>query len=125
MILQRASKAKTKIKELKNELNANQLYLMKLNQEQNESSWLTSIPLKEEGYIVNEQCFFDLIRIRYGWQLDRLPSICECGSTYSIDHALGCKNGGFVSLRHNQVRNLTVSLLHEVCHDVCEEPQLL
>ena len=86
---------------------------------------LTSLPLKEEGYIVNRQCFFDLIRIRYGWQLDRLPSKCECGSTFSIDHALSCKKGGFVSLRHNQVRNLTASLLNEVCHDVCVEPQLL
>ena len=71
------------------------------------------------------QCFFDLIIIRYGWQLDHLPSKCECGSTFSIDHALSCKKGGFVPLRQNQVRNLTASLLNEVCHDVCVEPQLL
>ena len=122
---QRESKTKTKIKQLKNELNANQLHLMKLNQEQNASSWLTSLTFKEEGYIVNKQCFFDLIRTRYGWQLDRLPSKCECGSTFSIDHPLICKKGGFVSLRHNQVRNLTAFLLDEVCQDVCVEPQFL
>ena len=122
---QRESKTKTIIEELKNELNANQLHLMKLNQEQNASSWLTSLPLKKEGYIVNKQCFFDLIRICYGRQLDRPPSKSECGSTVSIDHALSCKKGGFVSLRHNQVRNLEASLLSEVCHDVCVEPQLL
>ena len=121
---QRESKTKTIIEELKNELNANRLHLMKLNQEQNASSWLTSLPLKE-GYIVNKQCFFDLIRICYGGQLDRLPSKCECGSTVSIDHALSCKKGGFVSLRHNQVRKLKASLLDEVCHDVCVGPQLL
>ena len=57
--------------------------------------------------------------------LDCLHSKCECGSTFSIDHALSCKKGGFVSLRHNQVRNLEASLLSEVCHDVCVEPQLL
>ena len=106
-------------------MNANQLHLMKLNQEQNASSWLTSLTFKEEGYIVNKQCFFDLIRTRYGWQLDRLPSKCECGSTFSIDHPLICKKGGFVSLRHNQVRNLTAFLLDEVCQDVCVEPQFL
>ena len=122
---QRESKTKTKIKQLKNELNANQLHLMKLNQEQNASSWLTSLTFKEEGYIVNKQCFFDLIRTRYGWQLDRLPSKCECGSTFSIDHPLTCKKGGFVSLRHNQVRNLTAFLLDEVCQDECVEPQFL
>ena len=112
---QRESRTKTKIEELKNELNENQLHLMKLNQEQNSSSWLTSLPLKEEGYIVNKQCFFDLIRIRYGWKLDCLLSKCECGSAVSIDHALSCK----------KVRNLTASLVNEVCHDVCVEPQLL
>ena len=121
---QRESKTKI-IEELKNELNANELHLMKLNQEQNASSWLTSLPLKEEGYIVNKQCFFDLIRICYGRQLDRLPSKCECGSTVSIDHALSCKKGGFASLRHNQGRKLKASLLDEVCHGVCVEPQLL
>ena len=30
-----------------------------------------------------------------------------------------------VSLRHNLERNLTASLLDEVCHDVCVERQLL
>ena len=34
-------------------------------------------------------------------------------------------NDIFVSLRHNQVRNLTASLFNEVCHNVCLEPQLL
>ena len=121
----RKLKTKTKLEELKNDLKPNQFHLMKLNQEQNESSWLTFLPLKEKGYIVNKQCFFDLIRIRYGWQLDRLPSKCKCGSTFSIDHALSCKKGGFVSLGHNQVRNLTASLLDEVCHNVCVEPHLL
>ena len=89
------------------------------------STWLTSLPLKEEGYIVNKQCFFDLIRTRYGLQLDHLPSKCEGGSTVSIDQALSCKKGGFASLRHNQARNLTASLLDEVCHGKCLEPQLL
>ena len=74
---------------------------------------------------MNKQCFFELIRILYGWKLDRLPSKCECDSTFSIDHALSCKKGGFVSLTHNQVRNLTASLLNEVCRDVCVESQLL
>ena len=72
-----------------------------------------------------KQSFFDLIRICYGWQLDHLPRKCECGSTFSIDHPLSCKKCGFVSLRYNQVRNLTASLLDKVCHDICVEPQLL
>ena len=32
--------------------------------------------------------------------------------------------GGFPSLRHNEIRDLTANLLFEVCSDVCTEPSL-
>ena len=35
-----------------------------------------------------------------------------------MDHALSCKKGGFISLRRNQVRDLTANLLKIICHDV-------
>ena len=41
-----------------------------------------------------------------------------------LQHALSCKKGGFVSLRHNHLRNITSSLLQEVCKDVSVEPHL-
>ena len=41
-----------------------------------------------------------------------------------MDHALSCGNGGFKSLRHNQIRDLTVNLLKIICHDVLIEPTL-
>ena len=63
-------------------------------------------------------------RIRYGWELNRLPENCECGTKFTIEHALSCKKGGFISLRHNRIRNLTATLLREVCHDVQVEPRL-
>ena len=75
------------------------------------------MPIKEEGYILNKQLFWDLLRIRYGWMLTRLPNDCEGG-------ALSCKKGGFLSLRHNHLRNITSSLLQEVCKDVSVEPHL-
>ena len=31
-----------------------------------------------------------------------------------------CKLGGYVSLRHNRVRDLEAELMKEVCHDVRE-----
>ncbi|KAG0719316.1 hypothetical protein GWK47_050756 [Chionoecetes opilio] len=36
-----------------------------------------------------------------------------------------CKKGGFVCIRHDEVRDLTASMLKEVCHDVSTEPTLL
>ena len=38
-----------------------------LNQETRASAWLTTLPLKQEGYALTKQLFWDLIRIRYGW----------------------------------------------------------
>ena len=50
--------------------------------------------------------------------------MCTCGSKFSVEHALSCAKGGFPSIRHNEIRNLTATLLTEVCHDVCIEPGL-
>ena len=46
-----------------------------LNREQRAFSWLTTIPLSEEGYDLTKQLLWDLIRMRYGWTLRRLPTI--------------------------------------------------
>ena len=41
-----------------------------------------------------------------------------------LQHALSCKNGGFISIRHNSIRDVTAKLLHEVCREVQLEPPL-
>ena len=105
-------------------LTEEQIRLNNLNQEHGSSSWLTTLPLSEEGHDLTKQLFWDLIRIRYGWTLTRLPAYCECGEKFDLQHDLSCKKGGFVSLRHNLVRNITSSPLSEVCKDVRVEPQL-
>ena len=88
------------------------------------SSWLTTLPIKDEGYVLNKQCFWDLVSMRYGWRLKRLPDYCECGAAFTTQHALQCAKGGFVTLRHNKIRNITANLLKEVCKDVRVEPTL-
>jgi len=35
-----------------------------------------------------------------------------------------CQKGGFPTLRHKEIRDLTASLLSEVCHNVATEPSL-
>ena len=42
-----------------------------------------------------------------------------------IQHAVSFKKGGFITIRHNDLRNLTAHLLMEVCKDVDLEPQLV
>ena len=40
----------------------------------------------------------------------RLPAKCACGAVFSVEHALSCPKGGFPSIRHNEIRNLTATL---------------
>ena len=98
--------------------------LCEINSEKGSSIWLTTLPIKEEGYSLDKNTFWDLLKIRYGKELNHLPEICACGAKFNIQHALSCKNGGFVTLRHNILRDKTASLLTEVCKDVKIEPQL-
>ena len=109
---------------LREKMSNDQRKLNDLACEDGASLWLTTIPLEDEGYSLTKQQFRDLVSLRYGWQLSRMPEKCECGSRFTVDHALSCKKGGFISLRHNILRNITSSLLAEVCKDVCVEPLL-
>ena len=42
----------------------------------------------------------------------------------AVEHALSCNSGGFPTLRHNEIRDLTASMLSEVCSNVSVEPAL-
>ena len=118
-------KRERQLKQLQNirgQMNENHLRLNDLASEKHASLWLTTLPIKDEGYTLTKQQFWDLIQMRYAWQLKRLPGVCECGSSFNVEHALSCKKGSFVSLRH--LRNVTAKLLSECCKDVRIEPQL-
>ncbi len=92
--------------------------------ERGASSWLTTLPIAEFGFTLHKGAFRDAIALRYGWPLDRVPPSCECGTAFSVEHALSCPSGGFTILRHNEIRDLTANLLTEVCHQVSTEPDL-
>ena len=77
------------------------------------------------GYVVNKLEFRDAICLRYGWKIVQMPAHCACGARNSIDHVLICKRGGYVSMRHNSLRNLEAKILSEVCTDVQIEPMLI
>ena len=46
----------------------------------------------------------------------RLPARCVCDSnvTFSVEHALSCKKGGFINIRHNDIRDYTAEILSEI-----------
>lgn len=98
---------------------------MEMAQEVGASNWLTALPLRAKGFNLNKKDFTDAIALRYGWPLDDLPDMCSCGAAFDATHAMVCKKGGFVCMRHDEVRDLTAQMLKEVCRDVTTEPSLL
>ena len=115
---------KQTLEQIKADLPNEQKLLIDLNSENGASSWLTALPIKEQGFFLDKQSFTDALLLRYNFSLPRLPMNCVCGSSYDIEHALSCATGGFISIRHNELRDITANLLGEVCKDVCIEPQL-
>ena len=97
---------------------------VELASEKGASNWLTVLPLQEHNITLHKTAFHDAVALRYGWDPVRLPQYCACGKKFSVEHAFTCPKGGFPSIRHNEIRDLTAGLLTEVCHEVEVEPNL-
>ena len=76
--------------------NENLIRCLKLNREKGAGSWLTVLPLQDQGYILNKQEFKDAICLRYGWKISNTPLFCGCGKKNDVNHSLICAKGGYV-----------------------------
>ena len=92
--------------------------------EKGASSWLSTLPIAEHGFALHKGAFRDAICLRYGWRPHLLPVKCICGKGFTVEHALSCPHGGYPSIRHNEIRDITAELMSEVCHGVGIEPGL-
>ena len=68
--------------------------------------------------------FRNALCLRYGWNLRSTPTLCNCGTSFSVDHAMTCHMGGIPTIRHNEIRDITATLLTEICHNVAIESLL-
>jgi hypothetical protein len=67
-------------------------------------TWLTTTPDRLNGTELSAEEFRDSLRLRLGLPLLDLPDRCDgCGQKFSVGHAMSCKKGGLVLLRHNDV----------------------
>ena len=85
----------------------NKIKVINASTEPTAYNWLTTIPLVEHGFHLEKNVFWDSIRVRYNIPLKSLPSRCACGAIFNLEHAFSCKKGGFITLRHNKLRNFT------------------
>ena len=88
------------------------------------SSWLTVLPLDDHAFSLHKGDFRDAVCLRYGWSLPHLPTECTCGASFTVDHAFTCPHGGYPTLRHNEIRDITAQLMSEVYPNVATEPVL-
>ena len=79
---------------IRNEMSSEERKQNDLNFETCASSWLTTLPIKEEGCSLNKQSFCDLLSIRYGWRLKRIPSHCVCRNRFNLQNALSVRKVG-------------------------------
>ena len=93
-------------------------------QEKGTSAIITAKPIKRYGFALQKSDFRDAMLLRYNWPIPNLPSKCHCGQKYDLDHSQICKLGGFVHMRHNDVRDLFATLTKTVVNDVEIEPPL-
>jgi hypothetical protein len=122
--IKREQKYTEKLVLARNGISSGQLKLLEINQMPGASAWLSAMPLVENNFWLSKREFWDAVRLRYKWELKKTPSHCACGEGFDITHALSCPLGGFVILRHNEIRDITAELLAEVCKDVRIEPPL-
>ena len=94
--------------------------------EKGSSSWLSALPLRSLGYCLNKKDFRDSLLLRYNWPIPDVCKHCACGMKNSVDHALSCKKGGYVTFRHDVLVETEAELLREAkCRNVYIEPSLL
>jgi hypothetical protein len=76
----------------------------RVNRAKRTGAWLTAMPDTLNGTDLSAEEFRDSLRLRYGLPPRTLPSKCDgCSQDFTVEHALSCKKGGLVSLRHNDV----------------------
>ena len=120
----KATRDAEKFTYVKGTLDTHKLKLLEATTEKGASSWLTTMPLRNHDLYLNKQEFWDAVYMRYGIPLPRLPSTCVCKKSFTVEHAMSCQRGGFIHIRHNELRDFTAELLSEVCKDVSIEPML-
>ena len=81
------------------------------NCEKSASSWLTILPLKEQGFNLTKDEFIDVLAVIYNRKIKNLPSKCAYGQALDTNYAMNCKKEGFVTIHHNNVKDFEANLL--------------
>ena len=59
-----------------NELSPPQQRLLACTRENGAFSWVSALPINEHGFYLHKGDFTDILSLRYGWQISKLPLHC-------------------------------------------------
>ena len=66
--------------------------------------FLTAILNRMNGTILSSQEWHNNVRILFNLEPLDMPQYCDgCGAKMTVEHACGCKCGGLVHIRHNEL----------------------
>ena len=76
----------------------------RLKRSRETGSWVTATPNRDNGTDLSAEEFRDGVRLRFGLLPSFLPHRCDgCNERFTVSHAMSCKKGGLVVMRHNDV----------------------
>ena len=99
-------------------------HVMDCSSKKGASNWLNVLPPSELGFSLHKEAFHNAVCLRYGWQPPYMQSKCTCGKQFTAEHAFSCMQGGFPTLCHNDIRDITARYLSKVCLNMEVEPEL-
>ena len=70
------------------------------------SNWLGVVPVKEYNYLLNKQHFWDG-QLKNNRAIPGLPTTSPYGEKFNGQHVLSCKKVGLITIRNNEVRDIT------------------
>ena len=88
------------------------------------NSWLHNMPISAQRRYMSKNEFQDALSLRFGMKIKGIALKCACGDTNTTIHANNCKVGGYVTRRHDVMRNFLQQKAAIVYNDTQIEPHL-
>ena len=103
------------------------IVVRQLTMSKERGAWLSTIPATVNGTELSAIEFCDRLHQGYNKNPPDMCSKCDgCGAKFTLAHALGCRKGGLIILRHDEIKDELAELLSQalIPSAVRDEPSI-